>query len=443
MADALKPIQVSIKNFQSIESLDLEVSGFTCITGKSNIGKSAVIRAIAGAILNVPVGPHVRKGAKFCSVTLRSEQSDFKWEKGGGASRYFVPSDADKPMDKVGAGQIEHVARMGFAPVKLGREETYPWYATQFEPLFLLTETGATVTDFISEVSRLQVLQDAITISIRGKKKALDEAKVRTADLETLRGKAAKVSDVPEVERIVRELDEQAESIREYERRVVLGEECVRRLALAHSILQAIEAVSGVKIPDLRVGDGVRKIRLASRLNRDLMAGAQKVIAVKAIGQVKVPEVPSDEVDRLRRANRFSFLPAMKEVLLSLRGIEKAAVPVLDDSRADVLRLRRAGVLTDKLGKLNRAIGSLGLEVDIPEPPPSPEHLSRMSGYQKKLEAGRREVDELERKAESARKELLSIQVDMDKIPSCPTCGRVTPAESKTPHSYARLHARA
>jgi len=47
----LYPVKIRIKNFQSIEDLEIEVRGFTAITGKTNIGKSAIMRAISSAML--------------------------------------------------------------------------------------------------------------------------------------------------------------------------------------------------------------------------------------------------------------------------------------------------------------------------------------------------------------------------------------------------------
>lgn len=45
--DKIKPVKVSIKNFQSVSDIEFEIHGFTCITGPTNIGKSAIIRAIS------------------------------------------------------------------------------------------------------------------------------------------------------------------------------------------------------------------------------------------------------------------------------------------------------------------------------------------------------------------------------------------------------------
>ena len=97
----MKPVQIRIRDFQSIDSIDLEVSGFTCVTGPTNIGKSAIVRAVSSAILNKSVVGSVRKGKKFCTV----EVDGLKWEKGERVGRYWVPGETDegghpKPRDR-------------------------------------------------------------------------------------------------------------------------------------------------------------------------------------------------------------------------------------------------------------------------------------------------------------------------------------------------------
>lgn len=435
MTAALKPIRVTITNFQSIESLDLEVSGFTCITGKSNIGKSAIVRAVAGALLNSPVGPHVRKGSKFCTVTLQSEDWSLRWEKGSGVSRYFVPADVEKPLDKVGAGQIDPVAKMGFQSVRLGRDVTHPWYATQFEPLFLLTETGATVTDFISEVSRLQVLQDAITISVRAKKKAQDEVKVRSSDLESLRDRASKVAEVPEVDRIVKELEEQAESIREYERRVGLAEGLYRQLESGKSTILAVEAVERVRVPEADLGTDLDRLKRMGSAQRALSEGAKKIIAIKGIGAAKVPDMPADEMDKLRRAARFSGLPEMRAGLERLKDAEKASIPDSSEVSDGIERLRKASNLLSRITALAASVKSLSKLGPVPAAidPSSIRELARMSDYWTKMESARSEIAQMEARLEASGKELDRIRAELDKIPSCPTCGRVV--QGADPHA--------
>ena len=176
----LHPISVNISNFQSIENVDIEIYGFTCITGKSNIGKSAVIRSISSALKNSSVVGMVRKDEKFCSVSINTNGLDLKWEKGEKYSgRYELNG---KKYEKIGQSQLKELVDLGYGSIKIGSKDVFPWHASQFDPIFLLNDSGPAVTEFISEISRLNILQNSITISLRRKKRSLDKVKLKTDD---------------------------------------------------------------------------------------------------------------------------------------------------------------------------------------------------------------------------------------------------------------------
>ena len=75
--------KVKIKDFQSIEKADLEISGFTVITGKNNSGKSAVQRAIRGVFQNTRGHAFVRHEKPHSEVSLSFEDGNsVTWLKG-------------------------------------------------------------------------------------------------------------------------------------------------------------------------------------------------------------------------------------------------------------------------------------------------------------------------------------------------------------------------
>ena len=232
----LTPVKIRISGFQSLADVEIEVHGFTCVTGPSNIGKSAIIRAISGSLLNSPVTGMVRKGEKHCTVSVEAEGWGYKWEKGEkGINRYWMPG-SDKPLDKVGAGQIDEVANMGFQSVRIGNKVVQPWFAHQFEPLFLMNQSGPAITDFISEVSRLKVLQDAVIINARGRRRALDKAKLHEESVTELQGKDAAVGQLDNLLKVEKDLEAQLASLQEWEGRARRGQEfaeAMDRTALA------------------------------------------------------------------------------------------------------------------------------------------------------------------------------------------------------------------
>lgn len=422
----MKPIQVEIINFQSIEKLSFEIKGFTCITGKTNIGKSAITRALSDAFLNTPVTSLVRKGAKFTSVQATSEDWDFRWEKGGGVSRYFIPSDSDKPLDKIGQGQIEPIANLGFRSVKLGAKNIFPWYADQFNPLFLINETGGTVTDFISEVSQLQTLQNAIVISGKQKRKAVEKAKLRAEDTAALKEKVQKVEGIQDLARVVTELEEQAKSIEDYERRLALGEKTLNKIETSKSFFMAVDGVSKVKVPSDPIEGMPGKLRRMISFNNELIARAQKVIAVKAIASVKIPDFDEDSFKKLVAAKRFLSIGPLQASLNAVSGISKVKVPDSGSLADDIKKLSRMNELQTKLETSAQKIRAANVKVEVPSDPGEDiRKLSRMIKFQARIEKLRKEDEDLALQESEIQSQIEEVTASISLVPSCKTCGRV------------------
>jgi predicted ATP-dependent endonuclease of OLD family len=76
-------LKVSLTNFQSISEAQLEfVQGINLIIGQSNSGKSAILRAIKGAVLN-PSGSqkYIKNGTKGFKVALEYNNNNIEWSR--------------------------------------------------------------------------------------------------------------------------------------------------------------------------------------------------------------------------------------------------------------------------------------------------------------------------------------------------------------------------
>lgn len=88
----MSKIQVDLRNFQSISKAELEfVQGINVIVGQSNSGKSAIIRAIKGAILN-PKGSQkfIKHGEDKLLVSIKYLDNDINWTRTNKESKYEV-----------------------------------------------------------------------------------------------------------------------------------------------------------------------------------------------------------------------------------------------------------------------------------------------------------------------------------------------------------------
>jgi len=201
-------IKVRIQNFQSIEDAELEIDGFTVITGPNNSGKSAVMRAVRGVFTNAPAGPLVRHGAKHLSVGIAfPDGNTVLWEKGGKTNRYTLNG---KELNAVGRGVPPEVAALGVSEIKAASDRVWPQIAEQFTgSLFLVNRPGSVIAEALSDVDRVGTLTEALRLSESDRRSGASELKVRRKDLQTQRAQAALYEGLDDVLATVSSLEEQ------------------------------------------------------------------------------------------------------------------------------------------------------------------------------------------------------------------------------------------
>lgn len=391
------PVHIRIQNFQSISDLDIEVNGFTCITGKTNIGKSAIIRAISGAFLNTPVVGAVRSGEKFCSVALDSENWGFTWEKGEpktGVNNYEIRKPEKKKLEKVGQGQLEYIADMGFDSVQIGNKVIQPWFASQFEPVFLLNSSGPAVTDFISDVSRLKVLQDSIIINVRGRKRALEKAKIQSDEIEQLKEKEQKVANLDTLLTLNSELEAQHKSIQEYEERIAIGETLNQDLQRAAQGVRALQLIRDVRIPDTDIDEELESYELMYEQWVELELAAKNIIALHDITGVDLPKLPEE-----------------------------------------IPQIVQATTLADRIEKMEKIVLALSTKITLPGREEYPPGLSKAEGVLTRIKEIKAEERALRGQLRALKTELGEVESELAEIPVCTTCQR--PFSSNHVHTPA------
>jgi exonuclease SbcC len=87
--------RLRIKNFQVHKNLEIKLDPFvTTIVGPSDVGKSAIIRAIKWLSTNRPQGDaFIQVGAKRTTVILDTEKHTIKRKKGGATNTYHLDKD--------------------------------------------------------------------------------------------------------------------------------------------------------------------------------------------------------------------------------------------------------------------------------------------------------------------------------------------------------------
>jgi len=183
--DVTMSTKVKIKNYQSIKETEVTVDGFTIIIGKNNIGKSAVLRAIEGALTNQSGSDFIREGTKQTEVHFEHKDLVIDWKKGAKTS-YVINGETYSALNRA---VPEPILKAGFTKMEVGDHKLTPQIAPQHDPLFLLDMPGAVVTEILAALYNLNTLSKADELcqkELRGQKSML---KTREMDLTTVQGK--------------------------------------------------------------------------------------------------------------------------------------------------------------------------------------------------------------------------------------------------------------
>jgi predicted ATPase len=433
MSSALHPVHVRIRNFQSIEDLEFEVRGFTCITGRTNIGKSAIMRAISRSLLNDPVTGMVRKGQKFASVEMHSDGWGFLWEKGEkDVNRYQIDG---KTFDKTGQVQLKEVQEMGFRSIAVGDDELEPWWAPQTRPLFLLDKSGPQITNFISEVSRLKVYQDAIVLAARSKRKHTDVAREKAEELGRAQARLQKLGPLESLEKLEAEIEEQINSLQEYAQKALTLEQLHRDMERIADLLRRTKQASELRVK-ADVEDAAEKVRRVvelARCHQALEKTAKRIISVKPVDSVKLSPLPTEEVERLRKLARCLRIVPLRAFVDKSAPVAKMGVPDLSEAVRAAGQLRQVFTLSRSIERKRAALSKLDA---LPAAPSwSDEDVQRLRKLHKcwsrivelraNIEAADQEEARLVAMKKKAEKKLAALQV-------CPECGQKIPDEHTT-----------
>lgn len=370
-------IRIEIHDFQSIDSVVLEVNGFAALVGRSNIGKSAVIRAVRAVLTNAQGTAFVRhgptcarrlKGVKSCkcksSVRLVGVDFDILWEKGDADNRYVVNG---KTYEAVPRGFPDFLSPW-FQPIKIGDKSMLLQVASQWDPLFLLEASGPAVADVLSDVAQLDRINVASRLVEKDRREVLATIKVRDKDIQKYRDALSHYAGLDGTVEQMESLTSDAEpllgrqkalkAIRRYE-------EAMRTIEATISHLEPVETlVFPAQEPLLRAKKTWDFVTTKQREHDTRQTLVQRLSPVETLDMpdgkhldrtVKAAEGMLDWLDQLR---------AIKAVYMKLTPVEKLTVPSLDGVERSVQASQAVLDFAAKYQHLEEMVASLGDEWD-------------------------------------------------------------------------------
>ena len=397
-------LDVDIRNFQSIDHVHLRIDGFTALVGRSNIGKSAIIRAIKAALTGAPEDNYVRhsatcekivkgtKGCKcYCTVHLKSENFDVLWEKGGDRNEYQFNGQTYTAVSRGVPSFLEDQ----FGLVKIGDSKTLLQVADQFRsegggPIFLLDESGSVIADVLSDVANLDSINVASRFVEKDRKDCVAQRKVREKDVLDLKIKSLSYEGLDDV----------------------------------------LSGVRAVESDELRVLTQRVKCNQIGQFKDSVASAGKTILSLRSALSVAPPEITPvvDQHGKLRKlANFTTSLRVRQEVIDSLTGVDAIPIPLFDPLKEKSARL---GKLTTWLAKMRTYKEFFtrwkGLEsVQTPEMG-TLQQASKMtlhlSSLCQQLAIVTQQIGKLEQLLTAAEKEYQVLKSEEKELGVCPTC---------------------
>lgn len=155
--------KVAIKGYQSLHDVSLDLEAFTLIVGESDSGKSAFIRALKGWAEN-------QSGESFITVQKKSSSVQVTFDDGSNViwskpANEFLLGDGTtyKTFSKAGRSVPDEIRdHTGFIDVVFDDDfSDLVNFASQFDPPFLLTESGTRIAKVLGKLSGIEFIYNA------------------------------------------------------------------------------------------------------------------------------------------------------------------------------------------------------------------------------------------------------------------------------------------
>lgn len=334
---------VSIKNFQSLYDVQIPLTQFTVLTGRSSSGKSAFIRACRLLMENQRGTAFISYGEHTSEVTATlSDHTQISIERGK-TNQYVI--------DNVGPDSAHMDAQVY---TKLGGEvpedvqnffgiDTSLSIAGQFDPPFLLTASGAEVARTLGALTNVDVVMAAAREANRLKLQHSSSARAAQDALAAVTEQLDALGDVEQRAARVAAAEQAYSEVANAEHQAGQAAELLQAIKESAAALKSIEVP---EIPDLEELFGEAR---AAAKRAD--AAADLFHEIQTIEVPDVRDVPDleEEIAAARLAAKMADEASWLQMEISLKmeafseAKEAAAdavfdVEVLEQQRAEALR---------------------------------------------------------------------------------------------------------
>lgn len=226
---------ISVQDFQSIESGKVDLGKFTVFTGPSSSGKSAFLRALHGLTRNSFNPSQVRLGQSVTTVSAIVDGRKVEAVRGKSKSTYKLD---DEEYTKAGRAVPEDVEAVLSMPLVADLESSF---ATQFDKPYLIADPGSTGAKVLGTLTNVSVLHDGMREANRRKLSINAEIKVRKADLEADNAEVEQYLDLPLLEESISKAEDALIRIQYIQRDATEVDSLVDTVSLRNRTLEQYE----------------------------------------------------------------------------------------------------------------------------------------------------------------------------------------------------------
>lgn len=370
-------VRVEVKNFQSIAHEVVEIDGFSALVGRSNIGKSAIVRAIKAALTGAPADNYVRhdalclrlvKGSKtckcFCSVHITAPELDLLWEKGDAVNRY-IHNGTEHTV--VGRGTPDFLTD-GFALVKIGDDKTLLQVSDQFQPIFILDRSGTVVADVLSDVAKLDEINVAMRLVEKDRKEAVATRKVREKDIQDIRSSLMRYEGFDEAVLRVRRIEEQDQQTEAAAQRLTQLETFVESALSVARRIKSLDQIGSVIVPEITgLQQNGTKFAALGEFEIELLARTRAVAGLEGVEGINTPDLAGfvDLGSSYQRLIRWSSkVDGLRGFFDRTQKLASVAVPEFGPVEGAKVLYTKLDTWVDQLNGIGRMFTNLKVSMD-------------------------------------------------------------------------------
>lgn len=269
---------LNIQNFQSILDLDLELDRYTVFVGRSNSGKSALLRALHVLARNSFSPSQVRFGKTNTTITATVEDTEVSTIRGTQSTYSYTHLNAEPEVfTKCGRSVPDAVSDLLNVPI-VAEEDVF--FTNQFEPPFLVSGKASRASSLIGTLTNAVLVNSLAQETNRLRLNTLSKISVRKEDVQSLEVERESYEDVDAQEQALYALRTLVDELEVLE----VG---VEGLRASMTRLRAIERVSVPSVPNVE-----QKMGALEQVDVDITRLRALLEQVDRVERVAVPSVP-------------------------------------------------------------------------------------------------------------------------------------------------------